>query len=557
MTSGSRTLVVGLDAACWQYLDPLLEAERLPNLSRLIRRGVHGSLRSTMPPITPVAWSSLVTGVNPGKHGVFEWVRRRAGHYDSVPVSANDRVGTPVWTRLSAAGVRLGVVNVPLTYPVQPVDGFLLCGFSTPASARSLAYPPELLTEIERCFGPYRPTVEVDPDGHDPWVLYAAERDHQKRTVEIAATLARRHDVQVLMLNLMLLDHANHTMPTMDLVEQAMVDTDTDLGWLMAEFTPDNVIAVSDHGSRRVKGVFLLGAWLAEQGFLARKARPASQRSEVINYLLLQWLGGGSGLPARAVRLLLRCGLTRLPASLVSPIWAAIKRDVPLASMQIETTNSFAPEATRIFPVGTNRASFRLNMVNREPNGIVCQDKRETVLLELSEALQGICDPDTGEPIFSALHRAEDLYTGPFAKNAPDLIADYYQSNWSMLSNMPGLYRRPWRYFSTEERWYGDHGRDGIFVFAGREFGRDPGRYQADLLDIPATLLYLYNVPQPDDYDGCPLQQTIASSERTVRYQVGDARQQQGTDFSYSEEEEQEVLRRLRQLGYVDGSPEP
>jgi predicted AlkP superfamily phosphohydrolase/phosphomutase len=559
MESRSRTLVVGLDAACWKYLDPLLQAGRLPHLARLIRQGLHGSLRSTMPPITPTAWSSLVTGVNPGKHGVFEWVRHLGENYQSVPVSANDRVGTPIWNRLNMAGVRVGVVNIPLTFPVQPLDGFLLCGFSTPASARNLTYPPELLTEIEARFGPYRPTAETNLESDDPQVLYAAERDHQKRIVQIAAALARSHDVHVLILNLMLLDHANHTMPTMNLVEQAILDTDEDMGWLLAEFAPDNVLAISDHGSRRVRGQFLLGAWLTENGFLAREERPTSQRAQVTNYLLTQWLNGKSSLVTRAKRYLLRQSLSRLPTFLTSPIWRAIERDVPLALMQLETLNRFAPASTQAYPVSTHRGNLRLNVVNREPRGAILERDRGTVLAQLVEALQAIHDPDTGAPLFSELCRAEDIYSGPFTSDAPDLIGDYYQSDWSMISTLPGLRRRPrrYRYYLMAEHFYGDHSRDGVYVIAGRDFRHDPARSREDLLDIPPTLLHLYGVPQPDDYDGRPLYHAMIAADRSVRYQVGDDRQREGTDFSYSENEEKMVLRRLSQLGYVDGPPEP
>jgi predicted AlkP superfamily phosphohydrolase/phosphomutase len=543
--------VVGLDAACWEYLDPLLQGGRLPNLASLIGRGVCGSLQSTMPPITPVAWSSLVTGVNPGKHGVFEWVRREAESHRWTPVSARDRVGTPVWARLNEAGVRVGVINVPLTYPVQPLDGFLVCGFSTPESVRELTHPPELLAEIEAGSGAYRPTVDADPDAGDPDALYTAEREHQAQIVEIAAALSEKQGVDVLMLNLMLLDHTNHSAPGMDLVERAMVDTDADLGELLAEFSPDNVLVISDHGARRVKGVFLLGAWLADRGFLTREDRPREQRAQVLNYVLQQWLDGPSGLPERARRYLLRQVLHWLPPWLTSWVWQAIERDIPLALMQIQTLDRFVPSATDVYPVGANRGSFRLNLAGREPEGILDNEASEPTLEKLEAALRTVLDPDTGAPLFGDLHRARDLYDGPFAGDAPDLVGDYYGSDWGMVSTLPGLHSRTSTYFLESDRWYGDHSRDGIYVFAGRDFRHHSARERARLLDIPATLLYLYDVPQPEDYDGRPLTQTL-TLEHALRYQQGDSRRREAADYHYSAAEEEQVLRRLSQLGYVD-----
>lgn len=551
--STSRTLVVGWDAACWEYLDPLLKAERLPNLARLIGQGVHGSLRSTMPPITPTAWSSLITGVNPGKHGIFEWVQRQPTSYQSTPISADHRVGTPVWARLNDAGIRVGVTNVPLTYPVQPLDGFMLCGFSTPASARDLTHPHELLAEIEARFGPYHPLAPIDPNECTPQEFYDASRTHQKQVVKIATTLSKEHDVQVLILNLMLLDHANHGMPTMDLVEQAIVDTDTDLGQLLAEYSPDNVMLLSDHGSRRVKGVFLLIAWLAEHDLLTRQMRPPHERSKVINFLLEQWLDGNPNALAPVGRRLLRESLSRLPALLTSPLHNAIERDIPLAFMQADTIDHFVPHSTQVYPAGGNRGNLTLNLIGREPEGIVSTASSEKILAQLSDDLRAIQEPDTGNPLFSRLYRPEELYTGPFAGDAPDLIGDYYQSDWSVVTTVPGLRRRPWRFFLTGERWHGDHSRDGIYVFAGRDFCHRSERSQANLLDIPATLLYLCDVPQPDDYDGHALRHAFQNADRPLRYQPGDQRSKRGTSSSYTEDEEREVLQRLSHLGYVDG----
>ena len=401
MGSQMRTLVVGLDAACWEYLDPLIRRRKLPNLAGLIGQGVHGSLRSTMLPITAVAWSSLATGVNAGKHGVFEWVRRQSAGYQSTPVTADHRMGTTVWARLNEAGIKVGVVNIPLTHPPRPLDGFLLCGFSTPSSARDLTYPHELLEEVEARFGDYSPTFQVDPSKATPWEFYDARRSHQRRIVEISTVLSKFHDIQVLILNLMLLDHSNHGMPTMDLVEKAIVDTDTDLGLLLAEFSPDNVLAISDHGSRRVRGVFLLSAWLDEHGFQTHQPRPAPQQAKVLNYILEQWLGSNENPLDAAKRGLLREGLIRLPRSLATPVWHAIERDIPLAAMQIQKLDSFDPDDTTVYVSGGNHGGFRLNLAGREPEGIVDVEHSEAILTALVSGLSAVCDPDTNTPLFS------------------------------------------------------------------------------------------------------------------------------------------------------------
>lgn len=550
-----KTLLVGLDAACWEYMDPLLSAGRLPNLAKLIGQGTHGKLRSVMPPITPAAWSSLATGVNPGKHGVFEWVQRSPGRYQFAPVTSEQKAGTPVWVRLNRAGIRTGVVNIPLTHPAAPLDGFLVCGFSTPASQRDLTYPTQLLGEIEAKFGRYRPDIEIPEEGHASPQAYSAEREHQSRLAQIAVHLAREHKVQVLIINLMLLDHANHTMPSMETVEQALLDCDADLGLLLAGYGPDNVMLISDHGSRRVRGVFMLSAWLADQGYLCRAPRPFNERSQVINYLLSQWKDKGGKTGSRVMRRLAREGLLRLPDSLASRAWAVLEEGIPLAKMQAGTLDRFIPEETRIYYPSSHRGNLYVNLSGREPEGLVKAHEQEALLEKLIAELSKITDPETGEALFAGLYRPQDLYTGPFTGAAPDLTGDYYASRWSVVSKLPGLNRRKWRYFLTGERWYGDHSRDGIYVFSGPSFRKHDDRLHAELLDIPASLLYLYGVPIPEDYDGRPLLETMAYRhiDRTpIQYQPGDVRSAETSKAAYSLTDEEELLARLSALGYID-----
>ncbi|HZD55089.1 MAG TPA: alkaline phosphatase family protein, partial [Anaerolineales bacterium] len=131
-----KTLLVGLDAACWEYLNPLVETGRMPTLGNLVSSGTWGKLHSTMPPWTPTAWSSIITGKNPGKHGVFDMLWRRPGTYEFILSNARTREGTPFWKRLNQHGIRVGLVNIPFTHPPDEVDGFVVSGFGTPSSAR-------------------------------------------------------------------------------------------------------------------------------------------------------------------------------------------------------------------------------------------------------------------------------------------------------------------------------------------------------------------------------------------------------------------------------------
>ena len=116
-----KVLIIGLDGA-----EPSLVEkwqDRLPTLTRLRSQGVWGRLNSTIPAVTGPAWLSFASGLNPGKHGYYYWSRRKPGTYDFVPLSSSAVRGRSLWELLSRAGHRVGVVNVPATYPPPAVNG--------------------------------------------------------------------------------------------------------------------------------------------------------------------------------------------------------------------------------------------------------------------------------------------------------------------------------------------------------------------------------------------------------------------------------------------------
>ena len=135
MNDHPRVLILGLDGVPWSLLDPWLAAGKLPNLARLIANGVRGDLRSTIPYVTAPAWTSCVTGVNPGKHGVFDFAMQRAGDYGITVVNSTSLRARPLWAILSEQGRRVGMVNVPVTYPPQPVNGVMVTCMLTPSLA--------------------------------------------------------------------------------------------------------------------------------------------------------------------------------------------------------------------------------------------------------------------------------------------------------------------------------------------------------------------------------------------------------------------------------------
>ena len=150
ISKDNKLVVVGWDGATWDLLAPWLEAGELPNLANLMASGSYGSLRSTPLPLSPAAWSTIVTGQNPGKHGVFDWFERKQNSYDVDYVHTGHIGAKTIWQYVNQAGKRMGVFSLPMIYPAAPIDGFMVSGMAAPsASATGFTYPENLLAEIE------------------------------------------------------------------------------------------------------------------------------------------------------------------------------------------------------------------------------------------------------------------------------------------------------------------------------------------------------------------------------------------------------------------------
>ena len=135
---------------------PWIESGYLPHLGDVLRKGAHSRLESTIPPITPCAWSSFMTGKNPGKHGLFDFIEPLPHGGGFQFTNASFRDGETIWACLSRHGRRVGVVNVPMTYPPEPVNGFLISGLDTPHEHSDFMYPAEIKGLLKKAGIRYR-----------------------------------------------------------------------------------------------------------------------------------------------------------------------------------------------------------------------------------------------------------------------------------------------------------------------------------------------------------------------------------------------------------------
>ncbi len=159
---GTKVFVIAMDGGCFERLVPWMDQGELPHLKAIMKEGVCGELESTIPPITAPAFSSFMTGKNPGGHGIYDYINPVEGSYEFQPAHAYARRGKDLWEILSEKGKRVVVLNVPTTYPPKSVNGALISDFLTPEGKDDFTCPRSLADEIQETFGPY-PVWSVPP----------------------------------------------------------------------------------------------------------------------------------------------------------------------------------------------------------------------------------------------------------------------------------------------------------------------------------------------------------------------------------------------------------
>ena len=540
-----RALVLALDGATWDVAQPLIEAGRLPNLAALVAAGRAQPLPSTVPPMTFPSWSSFMTGLGPGRHGIFDFTQKEAGAYRVRFVQAGDRRGASLFGRVSAAGGRVLVLGMPACHPPEPVNGLLVSGFDAPVSTGtdpSRASDPALYREIAGRVGPWMQAGLAERSDE------AAFHERAKET--LLARIARKRDFTLAALDAMgRVDLAVVVFAESDTVahhywrdydpasprhdagasaarKNAVADVyaalDAACGEIRARFGEDAAcFVVSDHGvggaSRRV---LHLNRFLADAGLLTRR-RSAAARVD--------------GLARTARDTVVRT----LPPRLAE--WAF--RRARGAAARWESTVRFAGNdwaRTAAFSEETNtQPGVWINLRGREAEGSVAAADYERVRSEVIDALTGwrLPGPD-GTPVVARARPREEVYEGPYVDRAPDVVVELALEAGYAHSVVPTPWNTPaCASVHTLEAgelagargrgMNGTHRPDGVWLASGG--GMEAAANLASIVDTAPAIAHTMGLPW-----------------QASREDAG------SPGVPYTAEEEAQVAARLRALGYIE-----
>src|SRR6266404_3866602 len=551
----NKLLVIGLDGASFNVLDPLIEKSQLPNLASLIKGGARADLETTFPPITAVAWSSFMTGKNPGKHGIFEFVRRDHRSNRELAVNASFRQGRTIWDLLSDAGKRVIVHNFPCTYPPHEINGLMIADFMTPRGRRDFTYPASLLAEIEATFGSYRLHLSQTYAEGNVGAVLDELFDELEYKAKVAEYLMTRYEwdaffqyfwgtdrIQHELWHIIDDQHPRHNKDEAkaygDRVHQYFRRVDEIVGRLI-ELAGANplVLIASDHGFGPVHKYCSLNVWLLQEGFIKLKPDVVTRAKKLMFSLGLT--------PEFAFRLTRRIPGALRPARGVSSQPGASK----LLGKFFLSFNDVDWNRSVAFSKG-NYGQIYVNLKGREPNGIVADDEYEAVREAIIERLRALKDPLTNTSWVGQVFRREDIYSGPLVGDAPDIAFLPADMRYLPLGNADFTSNR---FMVDAFGISGCHRMNGVMIANGSAITRGSSLDVARIYDMAPTLLYLSDQSVPDDVDGRVLTEMISadySSAHSIRFAAqGDAEHTNGV--LYSDEENSDVIERLKSLGYV------
>lgn len=524
-----KVMMIGLDGATFTLLDPMMQSGVMPYLRSVVQHGVRADLMSTRTPLTPPAWTSMITGRSPEAHGIYDFLRPAFLKDGGVFLKINDFRDNhceTVWSIANRAGKRATSLNFYGMAPPPSIDGYVVSGFVPWRHLRHGTYPKTLFDEVRALsdfdyrdlgmdIGEEKKCVQGLHQGeHEPWIELQVNRDAAWTRLACHLLGKDRTDLTAVVLDGPdKLQHLFWRFVDPDLAAEADADPwhrhirdlcigfyrslDNNIRRLMEAAGPDtDVLMTSDHGFGPTTEIFYVNEWLSRHGYLSWSQ---AARNDALGQLTAE----------------------RIKDHLGMVDWKATKAFSP------------TPSSNAIF-------------IKKDlGSGLGVSDEEYLpFVLKLQRELLDFRDPATGQPV---VVRADlnKLRGSSFVEPCPDISLTLRDHGFvSILKSDELVTQRP---FAD-----GTHRPAGIFIGHGPSFCKGEALAPIHILDIAPLMLSLLDIPVPSDLEGRVPTEALRG-ERLVE-RGGETRNLATADEERaepSEEEREALMNQLKVLGYM------
>ena len=527
-----KLFVLGVDGATFDILKPWIAAGHLPGFGQLMSDGCHALLKSTIPPLSPVSWTSIATGVNPGKHGVYDFLMKKEIGGNQRPLFSfargSDRKAKAFWEIFTEHEKSSIIVNMPCSYPPDPINGQMISGWDS-APDRSLAFHPKnLYDEIKEKFGEYymgpfdlldkSEMVHTNPESNRK--LHEAMLAITKMRRKVLLYLVREYPWDMFFGVFTETDVVSHRFwHTLDPenfqsspIFQVYREIDGFILELLKTFGNDiDIMVISDHGFTSLYSGIDLNFLLEQNGFLKR-------RVSTTGFLLFFLL--------RRMKTLRRRLKSVLRKNWMPAKFATMKP----RHMNIDFKNS------RIFFEGSYPFFYASPGSNNQE-----------LFPELKQSLAAL--KYEGKFVFKDILRNEDAFWGPYSDQIADYVGilnDHFEVAGADAFMGEGMRNKQ---VFCDHVWDGNHSENGVFIFKGEGV---PAKQldRLNVFDIAPTVLAYYGIPIPKELDGKPIEDVLGSREICYSdYNIYKDDSVKGKELTKDESEALED--RLKSLGYL------
>lgn len=520
-----KILIIGIDGATFDIIEPFAKEGKLPLFKKLMKEGCYGNLKSVVPALTPPGWTSGFTGVNPGKHNIYDFFSFDRTNKNLKLVSSKDRKYPSFWEILSKEGIKTGVFNIPCSYPVDEVNGFMVSGMATPEEGENYCHPQEIKKILNSNgkyrFGAYSHFLEKGEIEKFLLDIYKITENEEDK----ALTLIKNFDPDVFFFVYDEVDRIMH-----------FFWHDFDKTHPLHNFQSNFKDAILKYYQRIEKGIEkFVDAFgnkcdiiiFSDHGF------GPLLKDVYVNYLLYKW--GFLEVNSYAKEYLKKAPWKRflknvIPSNLRSLFRKKIKSSPlanPLGFINFEKSKAFY-----------SSVSGRSVIILDEKN-------RDNIAKDLKEKLESYIDKELNLKPFEKVFLREEIYIGEYVKNAPDILIKEngkyaFKSEWSncdlKISTQYGAVKS------------GSHRENGILIFYGESFEKGQKIEEASLIDVTPTILYLLSLPIGKEMDGKVLSQYIKNKREKKTKNYKDFRLKKSF---CAEEDEEAIKEKLKNLGYM------